>query len=44
MAGYELVHNLPRRKVVVRCETRARGCIYSCCTPDDWCKKRPKHV
>ena len=24
--------------------TRARGCIYSCYTPDDGCKKRPKHV
>ena len=25
-------------------ETRARGSIYSCYTPDDGCKKRPKHV
>jgi len=24
--------------------TCARGCIYSCCTPDDGCKKHPKHV
>jgi len=24
--------------------TRTRGCIYSCCTPDDGWKKRPKHV
>ena len=23
---------------------RARGCIYSCCAPDDGCKRRPKHV
>jgi hypothetical protein len=38
------VHSLPRWKVVVRCVTRTRGCIYSCHTPDDGCKKRPKHV
>ena len=38
------VHTLPRRKVVVRCVTRTGGCIYSCHTPDDGCKKRPKHV
>ena len=24
--------------------TRTKGCIYSCCTPDDGLKKRPKHV
>ena len=24
--------------------TCARGCIYSYCTPDDGCKKHPKHV
>ena len=24
--------------------THTRGCIYSCYTPDDGCKKRPKHV
>ena len=24
--------------------TRARGCINSCYTPDDGCKKCPKHV
>jgi len=24
--------------------TCTRGCIYSCCSPDDGCKKRPKHV
>ena len=24
--------------------TRARGCIYGCYTPDDGCKKCPKHV
>ena len=30
--------------MVVQCVIRARGCIYSCHTPDDGCKKRPKQV
>ena len=43
VAGSAL-HSLPRTNVVLRCVTRTRGCIYSCHTPDDGCKKRPKHV
>ena len=39
-----VVHTLLRRKVVVRCLTRTGGGLYSCHTPDDGCKKRPKHV
>ena len=40
VAGY----SLPCRKVVIRCVTRTGGCIYSCHTPDNGCKKCPKHV
>ena len=35
---------LPHRKVVVRCVTRTGVSMYNCHTPDDGCKKRPKHV
>ena len=39
-----LLQTRPRRKAVIRAVTCARGCIYSCCAPDDGCKRRPKHV
>ena len=46
--NYNVILHSPLYCLIETCytlqRTRTRGCIYSCYTPDDGCKKRPKHV